>query len=56
MRFRVWVTIRAASQAEAHSRTAGPRRVFCAARMFVESRQYHEGEAGRSRVDRLFIP
>ena len=34
MRFRVWVTFRAASQAEAHSRTAGPRRVFCAARMF----------------------
>jgi hypothetical protein len=30
MTFRVWVTFRAASQAEAHSRTAGPRRVFCA--------------------------
>ena len=34
MRFRAWVTFRAASQAEAQSRTAGPRRVFCAARMF----------------------
>jgi hypothetical protein len=34
MRFSVWVTFRAASQAEAHSRTAGSRRVFCAARMF----------------------
>jgi hypothetical protein len=31
MRFSVWVTFRAASQAEAHSRTG---RVFCAARMF----------------------
>ena len=28
------MTFRAASQAEAHSRTAGPRRIFCAARMF----------------------
>jgi len=34
MRFRFWVTFRAASQADAHSRTAGPRRVFCAARIF----------------------
>jgi hypothetical protein len=34
MRFRVWVTFRAASEAEGESRTAGPRRVFCAARMF----------------------
>ena len=34
MTFRVWVTFRAASQSEAHSRTAGPRRVFCAARVF----------------------
>ena len=35
MRSRVWVTFRAASQADAHSRTAGPRHVFCAAaRMF----------------------
>ena len=34
MKFPVWVAFRAASQAEAHSRTAGPRRVFCAARMF----------------------
>ena len=34
MRFRVWVTFRAASQAEAHGRTAGPRHVFCAVRMF----------------------
>jgi hypothetical protein len=34
MGFHVWVTFRAASQAEAHSRAAGPRRVFCAVRMF----------------------
>jgi hypothetical protein len=34
MRVRVWVTFRAASEDKAHSRTAGPRRVFCAARMF----------------------
>src|SRR5215471_12858879 len=43
MRFRVWVTFRAASQAEAHSRTAGPRRVFCAARMFeLSDREFEE--------------
>ena len=43
MRFRVWVTFRAASQAEAHSRTAGPRRVFCAARMFeLTDREFEE--------------
>jgi hypothetical protein len=34
MRFRVWVTFRAASKADAQSRTAGPRRIFCAARLF----------------------
>ena len=33
MRFRVWVTFRAASHADANGRTAGPRRVFCEARM-----------------------
>ena len=31
MRFRVWVTFHATSQAEAHSRSEGPRRVFRAA-------------------------
>jgi hypothetical protein len=34
MRFHVWVTFRAQSEAEGQSRTAGPRRVFCASRMF----------------------
>ena len=43
MRSRVWVTFRAASQAEAHSRTAEPRRVFCAARMFeLSDREFEE--------------
>jgi hypothetical protein len=43
MRFRVWVTFRSASQAEARSRTAGRRRVFCAARMFESSdREFEE--------------
>ena len=43
MRFRVWVTFRAASQAEADGRTAGPRRVFCAARMFeLSDREFEE--------------
>ena len=43
MRLHVWVTFRAASHAEAHSRTAGPRRVFCAARMFeLSDREFEE--------------
>jgi hypothetical protein len=43
MPFRVWVTFRAASQADAQSRTTGPRRVFCAARMFeLSDREFEE--------------
>ena len=51
MRFRVWVTFRAASQAEAHSRTAGPRRGFCAARMFeLSDREFEELWPGLERL------
>ena len=43
MTFRVWVAFRAASQAAAHNRTAGPPRVFCAARMFeLSDREFEE--------------
>ena len=43
MRFRVWVTLRAASQAEAHTRTVVPRRVFCAAVMVeLSDREFEE--------------
>jgi hypothetical protein len=42
MIFRGWVTFRAASHADAKSRTAEPRRVFCAARMFELSDQEFE--------------
>ena len=34
MIFRGWVTFQAASKGDAQSRTAEPRRVLCAARMF----------------------
>jgi hypothetical protein len=51
MWFRVWVTIRTASQAEAHSRTAGPRRVFCAARIFeLSDREFEELWPGLERL------
>jgi hypothetical protein len=51
MRFRVWLTFRAASQAEAHSRTAGPRRAFCAARMFeLSDREFEELWPGLERL------
>ena len=51
MGFRVWVTFRAASQAEAHSRTAGPCRVFCAARMFeLSDREFEELWPGLERL------
>ena len=51
MTFRVWVTFRAASQADAHSRTAGPRRVFCAARMFeLSDREFKELWPGLERL------
>jgi hypothetical protein len=51
MRFRVWVTFRATSQAEAHSRTAGPRHVFCAARMFeLSDREFEELWPGLERL------
>jgi hypothetical protein len=47
MRFSVWVTFRAASQAEAHSRTTGSRRVFCAARMFELSAMQSSRSCGQ---------
>ena len=51
MRFRVWITFRAASQAEAHSRTAGPRRVLRAARMFeLSDREFEELWPGWERL------
>ena len=51
MRFRVWVTFRAASQAEASCRTAGPRRGFCAARMFeLSDREFEELWPGLERL------
>ena len=51
MRFRVWLTFRSASQAEAHSRTAGPRRAFCAARMFeLSDREFEELWPGLERL------
>ena len=51
MRFRVWVTFRATSEAEASSRTAGPRRIFCAARMFESSdREFEELWPGLERL------
>ena len=51
MKFRVWVTFRAASQAEARSRTAGPRREFCAARMFeLSDREFEELWPGLERL------
>ena len=51
MRFRVWVTFRAASQADAHSRIAGPRRVFCGARMFeLSDREFEELWPGLERL------
>ena len=51
MRFRVWVMSRAASQAEASCRTAGPRRGFCAARMFeLSDRDFEELWPGLERL------
>ena len=51
MRFRLWVTFRAASQAEAQSRTAGPRRVFCAARIFeLSDAEFEELLSGLERL------
>ena len=51
MRFRVWVTFRAASEADAHSRTAGPRRVLCVARMFeLSAREFEELWPGLERL------
>jgi hypothetical protein len=51
MRFYVWVTFRAASQADAHGPNARPRRVFCAARMFeLSDREYEELWPGLERL------
>ena len=51
MRFRVWVAFRAASQAEADGRTAKPRRIFCAARMFeLSDREFEELWPGLERL------
>ena len=48
---RDWVTFRAASQADAQSRTAEPRRVFCAARMFeLCDREFEELWPGLERL------
>ena len=48
---RGWVTFSAASQAEAKSRTAEPRRVFCAARMFeLSDRVFEELWPGLERL------
>src|SRR5215475_8853806 len=44
---RGWVTFSAASPAEAQSRTAEPRRLFCAARMFeLSDREFEELSPG----------
>ena len=51
MSFRGWVTFSAASQADAKSRTAEPRRVFCAARMFeLSDRELEELWPGLERL------
>ena len=48
---RGWVTFSAASQADAKSRTAEPRRVFCAARMFeLSDREFEELWPGLERL------
>jgi hypothetical protein len=51
MIFRGWVTFRAGSQADAQSRTAEPRCVFCAARMFeLSDREFEELSPGLERL------
>ena len=48
MSFRGWVTFRAATKGDAQSRTAEPRRVFCAPRMFELSDPEFEDPVARA--------
>jgi len=51
MIFRGWITFRAASQADAQSRTAERWRVFCAVRMFeLSDREFEELWPGLERL------